>query len=544
MGEAVQVGDLGPGVAAAAKPKAETSLGKLTNIQVLRAFAALFVALLHAAGAQWMMRDDKQFLAYFNGHLGSFGVALFFAISGFLMAQLVRSTTPGLFLCHRIVRIYPIFFIIVGLWFVIRPHVGAGIAFDWVSLTLAPAGNRVYPLGNVEWSLLHETIFYLGLFLISAAGLARHVELIAAGWLALLAAVSLAGADAAATTLSPNIFTILLADANAAFAGGLLVPFLVERRLLPARLCLLAIPAVAVVIAKELEPFRWTLGIPAIFIVAALVQVRQVRVRGVIGEAIVRFGDWSYVLYLVHPAAYGIVYGLAPKTMPALPMFLAAIGFALVATALLGPLDIALYRRLRVVVDRAGTERCTRRAWGFAAAYVTVGCVFGVLHLRDQADLARARASITRLPPASLADEVALADAIASGGLAVPASFAGEIDRAVRLPDGKILVVGWGIDGERPGDLVHLAIACGGTVVEVGRPQRYRADVVARLGRQDFKRRRFGFTLVIKPGTCAPNGALLPIFVDARSRLFATAPVVPSAATPADARPQAVQAAP
>lgn len=537
MSEVAQAGIHGrDGVAVSARP-AGTGLGRLTNLQALRALAAAFVVLLHAAAAASVFHQDPQFLRLFNGHLGSFGVALFFAISGFLMVQLVRATRPGMFLSHRIARIYPIYLVIVVAWIAVAPIVLADPpSLDWASLTLAPAGRRTYALGSVEWTLIHEMMFYLGLFLISAAGWARHIELIAVGWLALIAAVSISGSEAAIALVGPHIHTILLAEANAPFAGGLLIPWLLQRGLVPARLCLLAIPFAAFAIVAELEPFRWMLGIPAILIVAALVQVRQIPVRGAMRGGLVRFGDWSYVLYLVHQPVLLLLYGLAPAWIPSIPLFLAALAGVLAAAAILGPLDLAIYQRLRSFVDRADRRYLTAFCAGFLAVYVAIGGAFLAVHLRDQADASRARAALARLPAGSLSDPASLAAAVDASAIRAPASFSGALDRAVNHADGQTLVFGWGIDAQRPSDVVQLAIACSGKIAVMGRPQRYRPDVATRLGQQAWTRRRFGFTLTIGSGACPPDVPLIPVFIDGQGRLATGAPV--TAMRPARVEPR------
>ena len=50
-----------------------------------------------------------------SGLFGWYGVSLFFATSGYLMATLVRQQAPARFMLHRIVRIYPLFFLVVTL---------------------------------------------------------------------------------------------------------------------------------------------------------------------------------------------------------------------------------------------------------------------------------------------------------------------------------------------------------------------------------------------------------------------------------------------
>ena len=83
------------------------------------------------------------------------GVAVFFAISGSLMAEILPRTNPWQFLAHRIVRIYPIFFLVVvallplGNALEFMPPRGALLA-----LTLAPVGNAAVYYLHVEWTLV------------------------------------------------------------------------------------------------------------------------------------------------------------------------------------------------------------------------------------------------------------------------------------------------------------------------------------------------------------------------------------------------------
>ena len=99
--------------------------------------AALAVALFHARGwlpgaGAWPI--DERF--------SMLGVAVFFAISGMLMAEIVPRTDPWRFLSHRVVRIYPLYLFLVATWAVIAPVLGAQrVGFHLLSLTLAPVGG-------------------------------------------------------------------------------------------------------------------------------------------------------------------------------------------------------------------------------------------------------------------------------------------------------------------------------------------------------------------------------------------------------------------
>ena len=92
MAEAV---GLSAGPALPSQRSARAGTARFANIQALRAFAACSVMLLHAAILLERLRGEGRFLQVFNVNLGMLGVAVFFAISGFLMAQLVRTTPPS-----------------------------------------------------------------------------------------------------------------------------------------------------------------------------------------------------------------------------------------------------------------------------------------------------------------------------------------------------------------------------------------------------------------------------------------------------------------
>ena len=526
-----------PGRAAAQdKPAAPAArLGSLTNIQALRALAATAVALHHAAAVLDIFRGDGRLVKVLNVPLGAWGVAIFFAISGYLMAHVVRTSDPRTFLLHRAARIYPIFWIICALAFPALHWVGEGQPFDWVAVTLAPAGQRFVIL-NVEWTLVHETTFYVCLFLIGCLGLVRRLEWIAIGWLVVLLGGSLLGLPAAQKSVFPRMDTILLADPNVAFALGLLLPAAIRRGLLPARLCLLALPLSLAVVWSGIPYERWAIGLLAPLVVAALVQLPQLPETGWAGEALVKAGDWSYALYLVHMPLFIVLYRAVPESVPAIPLCGVALVLAALATAALGPLDVAIYRRLRRAIDRLRMSWRTLAAWALAIGYLATGAYATAILIRDARDSDRARAALARLGPGGLADAAALAAAIEAKGARAPANFRGEIERTIRLENDHILALGWAVDVDRPGDVPHLALSCDGDVVAVARPKRYRADVAARLSQPELRRHRIGFQASFEAKACRPDALVLPVFVDAAGRLL---PGLPFRVPPPSDRPKA-----
>src|SRR5216684_6743510 len=231
---------------------------KNLSIQCLRGLAALSVALFHASVHSGLHFGDSAWAAAFDGRFGLIGVAVFFAISGLLMADLIQRTDPWRFLAHRIVRIYPTYLLAVSVSVPIVGFLGIRKFGPHVfSLMLVPVGHRTYYL-NVEWTLVFECTYYVGLFLIALIGWRRHLNRIALVWIAaILAAPLFIG-------WSDNVFypfySVWLAPANAAFAGGLLVPLIVRRMRIPLGTGLLALCVLMVAVPANPMVARWAAG--------------------------------------------------------------------------------------------------------------------------------------------------------------------------------------------------------------------------------------------------------------------------------------------
>ena len=126
---------------------------KLHGLQYLRALAALQVVFFHATLAA--------------GHpmaLGSFGLPLFFVLSGFLMVAITdESSSPGPFLKDRILRIVPLYWIVTSCAVAVAL---VGDSFDprliAASFAFIPHGDgdHFFPVHMVGWTLNYEMFFY------------------------------------------------------------------------------------------------------------------------------------------------------------------------------------------------------------------------------------------------------------------------------------------------------------------------------------------------------------------------------------------------
>jgi peptidoglycan/LPS O-acetylase OafA/YrhL len=163
---------------------------KIYNIQVLRAIAALAVAYFHTGFG------DRQFVQF-----GSFGVGVFFVISGFIMSYICQ-TRPEHFLLRRVIRIIPLYwgmtlvvFSIAALAPGLVDRATANLDDLAKSLFFIPYRNpsgRVEPLLFLGWTLNYEMYFYLTIAVSLLLVPARYAVLLAAMFILAIPALIIA----------------------------------------------------------------------------------------------------------------------------------------------------------------------------------------------------------------------------------------------------------------------------------------------------------------------------------------------------------------
>lgn len=141
-------------------------------VQVLRAVAAWLVVYHHY---EQVFHDFKRRadLARFFGSFGSFGVDIFFVVSGFVMYHSLhtRDRSAGVFFSERIVRIVPNYWfytlLLVPLWPLYDlPTWPTGWTLSSLLQSLFfipgenPATHKAFPLLKVGWTLNYEMFFY------------------------------------------------------------------------------------------------------------------------------------------------------------------------------------------------------------------------------------------------------------------------------------------------------------------------------------------------------------------------------------------------
>ncbi len=284
------------------------------------------------------------------------GVDLFFAISGFVMASALQTGKVWRFLGNRVLRIYLPLLIAVGVALAMQQVVLGQIPESLAlprALTLLPFGNISYPLG-VEWSLVHEVFFYGVIALLIA------VRRPALQW-------SLTGIWAAAMLwhgwqtrpASPPIlplgWEIVVSPFGLCFIAGMLA-FRFRARTGLTRSCL-----VIVFLAGEITYWNWNPAWPGILTVlllaitwgCAMALLVSVAERHDLAKEnlLVRWGDWSYGMYLLHVPVILVVlgwfYSRQPLRLPYLQVWWIAFAFAMVVSMAFGKLESGIHARIK-----------------------------------------------------------------------------------------------------------------------------------------------------------------------------------------------------
>jgi exopolysaccharide production protein ExoZ len=315
-------------------------LSKLLHVQILRALAALSVAMLHAqydaaAIAERTGREFRQGEAFPWGA----GVDVFFVISGFIMVYASRGLFGAphgrrTFLAHRVARVVPLYWAVTTLYLVValaapaflnRDYLAPGyILASYLFIPVERPDGLVQPLYGLGWTLNYEMYFYVLFALALGWRRTLAVPALIAGFVALVVIGRVAAL--------PQPLAFWTDPIILEFAFGMAVGMLRERGVRLAGAAALALAAVALALfvlnlgrldAPLVLPRVLAYGVPAAFLVAAAALLRGGSSGGdPLTRAAVVLGDASYALYLLHPfviraARDAMVFsGLAPAIGP------------------------------------------------------------------------------------------------------------------------------------------------------------------------------------------------------------------------------------
>jgi exopolysaccharide production protein ExoZ len=286
---------------------------KIEGVQVLRAVAALSIAILHVlhdaigldpTGTMGRLHDALPWDA---------GVDLFFVISGFVMVYAStelfgRRDGAALFMARRLIRIVPLYWAATTLFLLMaltaRSVVteGAGsIANILMSYAFLPArgpDGAIQPIYSLGWTLNYEMFFYVVFAAFIWQARHRTIILVTLTLGAAIAVHPLIPADATALVFwtDPIVAEFLFGMAIAALATtgiGLSLGVSVGLALL-SLLWLIGGYFSGIGGSRPV-----TVGLPVAMLMAAAVFGRGIRLP----TALVLLGDSSFALYLVHPFA-------------------------------------------------------------------------------------------------------------------------------------------------------------------------------------------------------------------------------------------------
>lgn len=289
-------------------------MSKLLNIQILRACAALAVAIHHAQfdAAALAGRLGRPFQP-FDAVPWAAGVDIFFVISGFIIVYSSQKLfeapgAAGVFLARRLGRIVPLYWAATSLYLataLVAPGVinsevlePSFILASYLFLPLARPDGLVQPLYSLGWTLNYEIYFYLLFAVVLSWPLKRSVPALIA---AMAGTVAFGRIVALPLPLSFWTDPIVLEFALGMALGLIKAEGFVLSRRWRAALAFAGL-ALLVIWADAQMPRAFAFGVPALLLVAAaalgadrpLAEKWPARLGSALGDA-------SYALYLTHP---------------------------------------------------------------------------------------------------------------------------------------------------------------------------------------------------------------------------------------------------
>lgn len=325
-----------------------------TLIQALRGILCVGVVFLHIK-IYLTRTGDPSFFTYIPDILGGIPCG-FFAISGYFMALLVDRKAPN-FLAQRLVRVYPMYFVVVAMAFVMRALTTSPLNSDdlFKVMSLLPFGmGKSYKLG-IEWTLVYEIWYYFICALFCRPKWNRYFPAFLLVW---LFAVIVSDIVAFKPPLPlPTIFSIWLSIWNYSFIMGALTYYYIQRRNEPATMAwagqvVLASLCVASAINAQAYSVLYMLGFGACVLVDLLIRLES-RIRS--PKILAQLGDYSYALYLVHSNIIILVldwWAAATGRIPGGVAGLMALVLCMGAFWFLGQFDVALHKRCKSLVTR------------------------------------------------------------------------------------------------------------------------------------------------------------------------------------------------
>lgn len=279
---------------------------KIHSIQFLRFIAASLVVLFHAHLAisnrlNPSPADDYEL--YLFG-FGAVGVHIFFVISGYIMvltnSQPGKSFDAPRFFKKRIIRIYPIYWLLAALYVLVNSIIGDGYDFSFyeliAALLLIP-GNAPLIIGPA-WTLSFEMYFYLIFGVAMLIGLLRGIFLLSAFFFLMIVFGMVAGPFQQPLEMLTS--SLLIEFLFGAWIAYFTINWKLPRWLgMCATISSLGLFGAGIAIGFESLPSVIIWGIPSAFLILGVVVMEQYHMPQFV-KNLSPLGDSSYTLYLGH----------------------------------------------------------------------------------------------------------------------------------------------------------------------------------------------------------------------------------------------------
>jgi exopolysaccharide production protein ExoZ len=431
-------------------------------LQQLRGVAALMVLLFHAALAMEKIRGSGAFTHIFDSRFGIYGVCVFFALSGYLMAGAIRRQDSSHFLAARALRIYPMFFLAAGLTDILYTIVFAPVSVHPAGLLLMPYIPKGFaPLG-VEWTLVFEMTFYVILFAVAAAGLRSYVPTFAALWTTAIVVIGIAWWRHQEWAAARPIYEMPLLLPSLAFAGGLLIAHIKRAPSIGVAFST-CIAAFAVDGLLDRMTSRYLASACAVILVASLGarDVPSGRIGNYLNVAGGKLGDWSYALYLCHLPVCVLIYTQLPAHVPAPLAFLLVLIVSITVAAFLGTIDVKLYQTAKNALRAAPPAPVKVLSGLYFTAFICFSAVTAYNYRLNEIAVANAPKLAPTLLPITRDDATLIA----------------HLELLQFTKDKGLTAAGWVFDQADPYRPVFIAIALNGNIAVVGQTTSERPDV-------------------------------------------------------------------
>ena len=271
---------------------------RLLELDVLRGIAALGVVLFHYTVRYNMLyHHSRELLVYFP--YGSYGIELFFIISGFVIFMTLERSQNLDFVVGRFSRLYPAYWTAVLLTFTVVKLAGlpgkqVSFGSALLNLTMLQQFLQVSHVDGVYWTLELELSFYIIMFTLHKARLLKHINLIAIGWL-LLMVMTVALEKYTSLSISPNIKTFLIINYANVFITGIILYKIYEGGVSIKRCAIVAACILVYKIAHSWSEVAIFTAFVLLFYLILLGRFKFIRLK-----PLIFLGTISYTLYLVH----------------------------------------------------------------------------------------------------------------------------------------------------------------------------------------------------------------------------------------------------